>query len=155
MAARKFHNNRLRSRGQDLLKRTILIREKKLIERYFKFLKCSITKNRLKCIGEVKPTEYSNKYKIKVVYNAITRPEVFVVEPEIEYHDDIHMFPKDKALCLYHSETDDFYWDHKKHHLFNTIIPWSLEWFVHYELYLISGKWEHPFKSHRIIMEEI
>jgi hypothetical protein len=58
------------------------------------------------------------------------------------------MFPKDKALCLYHPESDDFLWEPKKHHIHNTIVPWTLEWFIFYELYSITGKWEHPFHPH-------
>ena len=149
MAVRKFHKNRLRSRRQNLTQKMILIREKKLIESNYKFLKCTIKKDKLICKGIVKPTEYSKEYTIRIEYDGIYSPKVFVVEPEIEYNDDIHIYPKEKNLCLYHPETDNFYWNYKKHNIFDTIIPWALEWFVYYELYLITGKWEHPYKSHR------
>lgn len=154
MAVKKFHKNRFKSREQNLPLRIILIREKKLIESHYKFLKCIIKQNKLICTGKVKPTDYSQEYSIKLVYDGLNAPRVYVIEPEIEYHDDIHMFPKEKNLCLYHAETDDFHWNFKKHHVFETIIPWALEWFVYYELYLITGKWEHPFKPHRSVKEE-
>ncbi|WP_426430341.1 hypothetical protein ACPX19_12495 [Winogradskyella sp. HB-48] len=96
----------------------------------------------------MKPTDYSKEYSIELVYDGLNAPKVYVIEPEIEYHDDIHMFPKEKNLCLYHPKTDDFQWNYIKHHVFDTIIPWTLEWFVYYELYLITGKWEHPFVPH-------
>ena len=153
MAVRKYHKNRLKSCEQNLPLRIILIREKKLIESNYEFLKCTIKQNNLVCTGKVKPTDYSNEYRIKLVYDGQNAPRVYVIEPEIEYNDDIHMFPKEKNLCLYHSETDDFYWDYKKHYVFNTIIPWALEWFVYYELYQITGKWEHPFVTHTNIKE--
>lgn len=151
MAVKKFHKNRFKSRGQNLPIRIILVREKKLIESHYEFLKCSIKQNKLVCIGMVKPTEYSKEYSIKLVYNGLDAPKVYVVEPEIEYHDDIHMFPKEKNLCLYHPETDDFHWNFRTDNVYDTIIPWALEWFVYYELYLITGKWEHPFVSHTAI----
>lgn len=154
MAGSKYHRNRFNGREINPLTRFILSREKKTIEANYEFLKCSINKNHLKCKGVVKPTEMSREYEIEILYDGINSPKVLVVNPAIEYNDDIHMFPKDNSLCLYHSETDNFYWDFRKHHLFDTIIPWTLEWFIFYELYLITGKWEHPFKPHKRIKEE-
>lgn len=149
MAGSKYHRNRFNGRESNPFTKFILSRERKYIKANYEFLKCSINKNKLKCKGVVKPTQMSREYKIEIVYNGINSPKVFVVDPVIEYNDDIHMFPKDKSLCLYHSETDNFYWNSEKHHLYDTIIPWTLEWFVFYELYLITGKWEHPFVDHR------
>lgn len=146
----KYHKNKFKSKNQNLPVRVILIREKKQIEAIYSFLSCSIKKGILTCIGKVKPTEYSREYTVKIQYDAISSPKVFVDDPIIEYNDDIHMFPKDNTLCLYHPETDNFHWNTKKHNIHNTIIPWALEWFVYYELYLISGKWEHPYKPHKI-----
>jgi hypothetical protein len=153
MAVKKFHKNRFKSREQNLPLRIILNREKKLIESHYEFLKCKIKQNKLVCTGKLKPTAFSKEYSIKLVYNGLDAPRVYVVDPEIEYHDDIHMFPKEKNLCLYHSETDDFYWNYKKHNVYDTIIPWALEWFVYYELYQITGKWEHPFVQHNLIKD--
>lgn len=151
MAVKKFHKNRFKSRGQNQSIRIILVREKKLIESHYEFLKCNIKQNKLVCVGKVKPTEYSKEYSIKLVYNGLDAPKVYVVEPEIDYHDDIHMFPKERNLCLYHPETDNFHWNFRTNNVYDTIIPWALEWFVYYELYLITGKWEHPFVSHNAI----
>lgn len=148
MAVRKFHRNRFKNREQNLPLRVVLIREKKLIESKYEFLSCTINKDKLNCIGKVKPTEYSEEYKIKIVYDGKNSPKVFVIYPVIEYNDDIHMFPSDNSLCLYHAETDKFFWNFRKHNVFDTIIPWTLEWLVFYELYLITGNWEHPFIPH-------
>jgi hypothetical protein len=60
------------------------------------------------------------------------------------------MYPSDNSLCLYHSKTDDLLWDPKKHNIFDTIIPWTQEWFTYYELYNITGVWEHPHIDHRL-----
>jgi len=148
MAGKGLHKNRLKLRRQDLITRSILIREKKFIEAHYDFLGCAIKKQRLSCIGAYKPTAQSKSYNFEITYDGKYSPDIHVIEPQIEYNDDIHMYPKGESLCLYHPETDNLKWDSKKHNLYDTIIPWTLEWFVYYELYLISGKWEHPFKPH-------
>lgn len=147
-----FNKNRPKARQQNLLGKYILIREKKLIENNFDFLKCTIKEDKLICEGICKPTPLSITYKFQISYNGKSSPKVYVIEPQISYNDDIHLFPSDCSLCLYHSS--DMIWDYKKHHLFDTIIPWTIEWFVFYEIYLITGKWEHPFVPHSRIKEE-
>jgi hypothetical protein len=125
--------------------------EKSLINKHYDFLKCEQNGSILYCYGQFKPTQYSKTYKYRIKYAPPSRPVVTVIEPKIEYNDDIHVFPKDKSLCLYHKT--DLVWD-IGHHIFDTIVPWTHEWFVFYELYLITGKWEHPFVPHTIKKDE-
>lgn len=150
MADRKFHKNRLNKTKAFLSTRTILVREKKLIELNYNFIKCNISKNKLTCFGSTKPTEYSETYDFKIIYDGLVSPKAYVVNPEVGYDENIHMYPQDNSLCLFHPETDNFYWDSKKYHVYDTIIPWGLEWFIYYELYQITGKWEHPNIDHRL-----
>jgi hypothetical protein len=152
LAGTRFNRIKPKARQQKLLNKYILIREKKLIENSFEFLKCTIKNENLVCEGVCKPTQYSVEYKFQISYNGKSSPKVNVIDPVIGYNDDIHMFPSDNSLCLYHSS--DMIWNHKKHHLFDTIIPWTMEWFVFYEIYLISGEWEHPFVQHKISKEK-
>lgn len=151
MGGTNFNRNKPRTRQERLLVNYILIREKKLIEANFDFIKCKIKNQKLICEGVCKPTGLSVNYKFSIAYDGRLSPKVNVIEPTIEYNDDIHMFPSDNNLCLYHSS--DMIWDFRKHNIFNTIIPWTIEWFIFYELYLITGKWEHPFVSHKSIKE--
>lgn len=151
MAGTRFNRSKAKARQQKLLNKYILIREKKLIENNFDFLKCAIKNDNLMCEGVCKPTPLSIEYKFQIIYNGKSSPKVNIIEPEISYNDDIHMFPSDNSLCLYHSS--DMIWEYKKHHLFDTLIPWTIEWFVFYEIYLITGKWEHPFVPHKSIKE--
>jgi hypothetical protein len=123
----------------------ILGREKALLQAHYDFFSFDISDGALYCYGEFKPTDYSITYKYRVKYNPLKSPSVTVRYPVITYHDDIHMYPKDDSLCLYHKS--DLVWN-DSHHLYNTIIPWTHEWFVYYELYQITGKWEHPFVPH-------
>ena len=145
----KFDMNKSKSGG----KYRTFLREKSRIESKYAFLKCVIYQQKgkkMKCKGVVKPTEYSVDYTIRINCDGHNPPKVYVINPKIEYSDDIHLY-KDGSLCLYHEEKDSFYWDYKKHSIYDTIIPWTLEWFIFYELYLITGKWEHPFVSHKTI----
>ena len=121
-------------------------REAKLVKEHYSFLECKIQNRGLYCYGSYQPTEYSRTYHYRIKYIPTSRPVVTVSEPIIEYNDDIHMYPKDSSLCLYHSS--DLVWDSNSH-LHDTIIPWTHEWFVFYELYLFTGKWLHPFVPHK------
>ncbi len=149
MAGSKYIKKRTNRTKDVLINKLILNRERKLIISNYDFIECKISKNKLICLGKTKPTEFSIEYEFKIEYGGVNSPKVLTVNPVIEYSDDIHMFPKDNSLCLYHPKTDNFKWDFKRHQLYDTIIPWTLEWFVYYELYLISGKWEHHFVPHK------
>jgi hypothetical protein len=145
----KYHKNN-KSLKLKLFKKSILIREKKLISTHFDFLECKINKGILTVKGICKPTTQSPVYKYTLTYNAVNPPKVLVINPIIKYNDEIHMYPSDNSLCLYHSKTDDLLWNPRKHNIFDTIIPWTQEWFTYYELYNITGAWEHPYIDHRL-----
>ncbi len=118
--------------------------EKRFIEQHYKFISCSYNKEKLVCKGFFKPT--NTLYNYKIVYDGITNPLVTIESPQIEYNEDIHIYPNSKSLCLHYPKDED--WT-RYHRLFNTIIPWTHEWFIFYELYLITGRWEHEFVPHR------
>ncbi len=125
----------------------IAFREKTLIGRHYDcFTNVSIANNTLTCTGWIQPTELSIKYKIKIIYKPDSKPKVFVKEPDIEHNDEIHMYP-DKSLCLYYPK--EMPW-HNSMHLTHTIIPWTVEWLIFYELYQIQGVWRHPSVPHKI-----
>lgn len=121
--------------------------EKSLIERHYNFINCKIQKGTLYCYGNFQPSEESDNYQYRIKYAPPLRPKVHVRHPIIEYNDEIHMYPKDNSLCLYHKS--DMVWTSSTHHLYDTIIPWTHEWFVFYELFKIEGKWLHPFVPHQ------
>lgn len=141
MAVRSFMPRRGLSEVQSL------ILEKKLLERHYSFVSVKVVDQTLICRGAYKPTEYSENYEYKIKFKIGERPKVHVITPTIEYNDDIHVY-KDLSLCLFYP--NDFSFTYKSH-LYNTIIPWTHEWFVFYELYLITGKWQHPHVKHNKI----
>ena len=124
-------------------------KEIELIKTSFDFIKCTPKVDKLICKGKYKPSSNSQEYNFRIEYDIFNAPKIFIENPVIDYSDDIHMYPSDNSLCLYH-KTDliNEKWSYKKYNLFDTIIPWTLEWFVFYELYKITGRWEHPFVSH-------
>jgi hypothetical protein len=120
--------------------------EKSLIMRCYSHLDCQIKNSILYCYGSYQPTVESSVYNYRVKYNGLNRPVVHVTSPQIEFNDDIHMYPDDNSLCLYHKT--DLVWN-STYHLYNTIIPWTHEWFVFYELYELKGEWLHPYVPHK------
>lgn len=89
------------------------------------------------CRGQIQPTESSRQYRIEVAYEPWDIPEIRVLEPEIKPHAAIHIY-KEGPLCVY-------YWKEQpwldRYHLHETVIPWTAEWLVFYELYLLTGIW--------------
>lgn len=105
-------------------------------------------------IGYLKSSPLGNSYKIKIVFDKDKGPDVFVVDPvklplaegkaKLE-----HVYDQQKQrLCLYYF--DDRGWNKTKL-LSNTIIPWTIEWLYHYEIWLITSEWlgggKHPMKK--------
>ncbi len=125
-----------------------VIRQKKLIERNFDCFKCKIKgrgmNSSLICKGEIQPTDFSEVYKLKLLYDGAGVPKVYIVEPEIPLDMEAHMY-SDRSLCLYYPKEDP--WNHTDS-IADTIIPWTAEWLVYYELYQIDGKWHGPFVPH-------
>jgi hypothetical protein len=123
----------------------VLGHEKSLLMKHYDFLDVRTNSGHLRCIGRCRPSELSVEYRYIVKFTPGSWPSVYAIDPIIEYNDDIHMYPEDNSLCLHYP--NDFSWA-KGSHLFNTIIPWTHEWFLFYELYKIYGKWLHPAVSH-------
>ena len=74
-------------------------------------------------------------------------PKVFVEDPEIEDQADErvpHRY-RDGSLCLYLPGTGEWKRDM---FLADTILPWTSEWLLHYELWLATSEWHgggiHP-----------
>lgn len=115
--------------------------EKHLLKKHYKFMSVTADSRGLICIGQCTPSEFSVTYTYKVKFTVGDKPRVYAINPKIPYHEDIHMYKDDNRLCLYYPK--DFSWTTKSH-LYDSIIPWTHEWFVFYELYQLYGRWMHP-----------
>ena len=115
--------------------------ERQLLIKNYNFLEVKVIGKALHCKGVCNPSEYSIDYNYKVIYTPNQPPSIYTVSPKITYTKEIHMYPQDNSMCLHYPK--DFSWT-RTSHLYNTIIPWTHEWFLFYELFKIRGKWMHP-----------
>lgn len=96
--------------------------------------------------------ELYGSYKIKVLYDIRTSPQVYVIDPNL-YEitggvepPHIYIFNESTTkLCLYLPSSDE--WTSSKF-LSDTIVPWASLWFMYFTGWLATGKWygggEHP-----------
>jgi hypothetical protein len=93
----------------------------------------------LDCIVPIQPSPASQTYTVRLRYRHGHHPRVTVIDPQLTRHSDAqslpHVYPGDE-LCLYYPGE----WRHDML-LATTILPWTAEWLMHYELWLITGRW--------------
>lgn len=93
----------------------------------------------LDCRLPIQPNPASAMYTVRLRYRHGQRPKATVVDPPLVLHSDAkslpHVYPGNE-LCLYYPGE----WRHDML-LGTTILPWISEWLVHYELWLVTGKW--------------
>lgn len=98
-----------------------------------------ISRGQLDCIVPIQPTLASRTYRARIRYKHRDSPQVHIVEPALALHPDRghlpHVYPGN-ALCLYYPGE----WHHQML-LATTILPWTSEWLLHYEIWLITGQW--------------
>lgn len=123
----------------------ILQRESRLLRQHYNFVDVHISGRTLQCIGRCQPSELSIVYTYRIKYTVDHPPVVHTVRPALEYDERIHMYKEDNSLCLYYPA--DYSW-RSDSSLYNTIVPWTHEWFLYFELYKLLGKWLHPGVTH-------
>lgn len=111
--------------------------EEMLVKRRFPGFDCRINGRRLVCRGKLKPTENSEEYRIEVSYTPWGSPDVKILSPKIEPKRELHFY-KTGNLCLYDWREQPW---QDRWHLADTVIPWTAEWLLYYEIYLLTGKW--------------
>lgn len=98
--------------------------------------------------GFVRPHDAAQRYKIQVKYRIGEAPVVDVLEPTLKRRDPMRAIPHmydGEHLCLY--LPFGFEWDACKL-VAKTIIPWTMLWLHHYEVWRVTGDWmgggQHP-----------
>jgi hypothetical protein len=93
----------------------------------------------LVCTVALQPTPASRVYTVRITYRHRRRPKVTVTDPPLAFHPRAtvlpHVYPGDE-LCLYLPGQ----WKESMF-LVDTILPWTSEWLLHYELWLVTGRW--------------
>jgi hypothetical protein len=92
---------------------------------------------RLVWTGELQPTPLSRSYRVQIAYGPRGQPKVRVLEELATYEGRSlpHVY-SDGTLCLHewHEWTATM-------SIADTIVPWTAEWLVHYEIWLVTGEW--------------
>ena len=138
------HPNRHRRDRAAEYRRFVL--QKQLVERHFPVFTCELRNNVLQCVGSIVPSEHCGSYRIGIRYKKGGIPEVRVRDPIIprEHYSRAHIY-REGSLCLF--DHRDRPWS-AMDDLHATIIPWTAEWLVLYELFLVCGKWLGPETAH-------
>lgn len=75
----------------------------------------------------------------KIVYNGIDAPKCWLITPT--FKDPQHIYKDEGNLCLFDPKNNE--WTSGSH-LYNTFVPWCIEWVVFQMLYEKTGEWQHP-----------
>ena len=126
-----------------------LAHEKKELEKHYDFVTCRIVgtncNRKLEVFGYYKQT--GKYYKYKIEYDGYSDPIVSILSPNL-VEEPPHVYAPNNNLCLYYPK--DQPWLSGKCSLYEHIIPWVHEWILFYEIWLLSGKWEHPEVLHNV-----
>lgn len=121
-----------------------LAQQKLVLDMKYEDASCVIKKGVLYWSGKIRPTALSAEYYVRIIYNGNKRPKTFIFGDNIKKIDHIgfpHKYNVDKEkkiveLCLYYPGEFG-----PQLLLADTIVPWAVEWLYHYEIWLVTGKW--------------
>lgn len=136
-------------------KKIPLIHQKVALLANYPDSKCEIKREKsLIWSGKIRPTAISKEYSILICWKTGMAPHIWAFGDELERLDDpdfphkydINADSKMVRLCLYRYQEFSSY-----KFMAKTIIPWTVEWLYHYEIWLATGEWcgggEHPSSS--------
>lgn len=116
-----------------------LVEQGYLVGAAFPAFSVRMTRNELRCVGNLRPTSTSDDYTIEISYRIPTRPRIHVLSPPLRLAPGQnrlkHVFPGDE-LCLYIQGE----W-RPDLPLSRYVIPWVSEWLLFYEVWLATGEW--------------
>lgn len=129
----------------------LLVHEKTMLEANYDFLDCRFKaekgKRLLVIFGHYNQTGVD--YSYKVVYDGCSPPKVWILSPNLVSNPP-HVY-KDNSLCLYYPKEQP--WKYGRSSLYSHIIPWTHEWILYYEIWKITGVWEHPEINHGSLLK--
>jgi hypothetical protein len=100
----------------------------------------------LDCRVRLQPSPASRTYTVRLTYRHGRRPRVTITDPPLDLCPGStalpHVYPGDE-LCLYYPGE----WSHHML-LATTILPWTAEWLLHYELWLVIEYWAGGGHTH-------
>lgn len=111
-----------------------------ILKRLFPASNLHISYSCLIWTADITPSPLSQIYTIQLRYKLGESPQIHVLKPELVAPEGKrlpHTYPG-KRLCLYLPRTGEWRGDML---LSQTIVPWISEWLLHYEIWLVTGKW--------------
>lgn len=93
---------------------------------------------RLSWTGGLQPCDLSRSYTVQIIYTRGLYPAVRVVAPMLKATENgflPHTYDNG-TLCLH----DAGQWNATML-IVDTIVPWTAEWLLHYEIWLATGEW--------------
>jgi len=118
-----------------------LIKQLLFIKKLYPHWQSKIINSQLICVGNIKPTELSQSYKITITYKLKNSPKIKIINPSLEKNSKDEKPPhlyKGDFLCLYHPKTSE--WNNDKK-IAEYIVPWISLWLYYYEVWLSTDKW--------------
>jgi hypothetical protein len=91
-------------------------------------------------LGTLQPTPLGDTYTVKIKYRLDQRPQVTVLEPQLQPRNGErlpHVF-KGQELCLFRFKY--FEWGGTQT-IADTIVPWASVWLLYYEIWRAAGVW--------------
>lgn len=101
--------------------------------------KITFRQNTLTAIFDLQPTAASRRYTIRLRYRYGRTPDVTVISPDLPLHENADVLPhtyRGDRLCLHLPGQ----W-RPTMLLANTTVPWTSEWLLYYEIWLVTGEW--------------
>lgn len=98
-------------------------------------------------LGALRPREEGATYRVRITFREQKSPQVRVLDPPLR-PDAPHRY-YGEFLCLYYPA--DGSW-HPGKFIADTIVPWTAEWLLFYEIWIESGHWWGPESPHQTTM---
>jgi hypothetical protein len=113
------------------------------IKSLFPNSKVSFDHNKLIWVHTICPSALSECYDIKLIYCRGQHPSIYVIKPKLKLFIGAtklpHVYDNERQhLCLYYKPTKEWNSDML---LVETVIPWTCEWLLHYEIWVGTGTW--------------
>lgn len=114
---------------------------------------------RFECILNIRPSENSDQYRVKVKYRMGKYPEAWLLSPAIQQYDGKyphHIYEYDSE---HHPRLCVFFPDYKEWTgtmlISKTFIPWISTWLNAYEYWQITGVWHYDESPRRKKQSEV
>ena len=114
-----------------------LLRQAFALRSTFPESEVSVHGDTLTWIGQLRPSERSAPYTVRITYTLRNYPQVRVLDPPIiDEHEFVPHVHNTGELCVY----DDHDWSPRLQ-LIDSIVAWTIEWLLFWELFLATGRW--------------